>query len=315
MNTNGVNSIEKLNSEHFSNIGINNSEVEEALLFDSDDSACVSQIKPVDTSAFYTPNSAAGTSLYPTKLNSHPLLSKCDDIYRDEDGKLCRVYKNDDGSYQIEKVRGLGIFDSLFGKTEIEQYDANGNLVAKQKDGVTYYYDSEGNLTKKSERKKIGTDSATLYNKDGSVKAEIEISVNTQGTGFNTTTKEYNEDGSYTQTTTTTTSSFSTGTQVKTVKQEFDKNGNPISEPQEVESSYDVPKISNTDNTDTVDNTENTEEKGAEDEEAKLEEEVFSAFRSHDYPTIKKLIEKYGETKIFGIIKERINDNQNPILL
>ena len=186
----------------------------------------------VDKSGLYKPFPNAGSSLMPTPLHPHGILDKPDEVYTDENGVKCKVYKNDDGSYQVEKSNDF--LGRLFGKTEIEQYDANGNLIAKQKDGVTYFYDENGNLTKTSEGS-LSAGKVVLYNEDGSIKAESESKLHPNGEGRTVTKKEYNEDGSYTQTVQTMDYSLS-GTNTKTTVQTFDKNGNPTSAAEEVDS-------------------------------------------------------------------------------
>lgn len=213
----------------------NDVDVEQIVKMVGDDPTIIgSQLYKPDFSGLgiYKPSETAGTSLAPTKLHPHGPLDKADETYTDEDGKRCKVYKNDDGSYQVEKSNGF--FGRLFGQTEIEQYDANGNLVAKQVDGVTYYYDEDGNLTKTTDSK-FGSTKVVLYNDDGSIKAEQERKLHPNGEGSTTTKREYNEDGSYTQTVTTTHHELN-GSSSTTTVQTFDKNGNPTSPAEEVDS-------------------------------------------------------------------------------
>ena len=210
-------------------------DVEQIVKVVGDDPTIIaSQLYKPDLSGLciYKPSESAGISLYPTKLYPHGPLDKADETYTDQDGKKCKVYKNDDGSYQVEKSNGL--LGRLFGQTEIEQYDANGNLVAKQADGVTYYYDENGNLTK-TVNSKFGSSTVVLYNEDGSIKAEQEKKLQANGEGSTTTTREYNEDGSYTQTVMNVHHELN-GSSSTTTVQTFDKNGNPTSPAKEVDS-------------------------------------------------------------------------------
>ena len=214
---------------------VQDSQVEESQLFDLNSE--VSSLNYVgglktDMSGLYKPSSLNGKSLMPTSLHPHGILEKADETYVDEDGNKCKVYKNDDGSYQVEKSNGF--FGRLFGKTEIEQYDADGNLVAKQKDGVTYYYDENGNLTKTSQGN-MASGTVVLYNEDGSISAESKTQMHPNGQGTTTTVNKYNEDGSYTQTVQTYTYSLH-GSETTTTQQTFDKNGNPTSPAEEVDS-------------------------------------------------------------------------------
>lgn len=239
MNSNGVNvdKLVKYDGVFKSGLDIQKSDVdvEQIVKMVGDDPTIIgSQLYKPDLSGLgiYKPSESNGTSLAPTTLHPHGPLDKADETYTDEDGKKCKVYKNDDGSYQVEKSNGF--FGRLFGQTEIEQYDANGNLVAKQVDGVTYYYDENGNLTKTT-NSKFGSSTVVLYNEDGSIKAEQERKMHANGEGSTTTKREYNEDGSYTQTVTTTHHELN-GTSSTTTVQTFDKNGNPTSPAEEVHS-------------------------------------------------------------------------------
>lgn len=217
-----------------SGLKIQENSLQEEQLFDlnNQNAYLVGDMVKVDKSGLYKPFPNAGSSLLPTQLYPHGILDKPDEVYRDEEGKKCKVYKNDDGSYQIEKSNTL--LGRLFGNTEIEQYDANGNLIAKQKDGVTYYYDEDGKLTKTS-KGNFSSGTVVLYNEDGSVKAESESKMHPNGEGKTITTREYNENGSYTEKVQVINYSLS-GTQTKATVQSFDKNGNPTSPAEEVDS-------------------------------------------------------------------------------
>ena len=85
-------------------------DVEQIIKMVGDDPTIIgSQLYKPDLSGLgiYKPSETAGTSLAPTKLHAHGPLDKADETYTDDDGKKCKVYKNDDGSYQVEKSSGF----------------------------------------------------------------------------------------------------------------------------------------------------------------------------------------------------------------
>jgi len=187
------------------------------------------------------------------RLNSYPATTEPDETYVDKDGKDCKVFYNDDGSYQIEKSSDK-LFDKLNGKNTIERYNKDGKLVQKQADGVVYSYDENGNLAKTT-RQENGKTIVVLYNEDGSIQKEHETKKNSNGdetgtiksykedgslsheieytktpTGGTATSKYYKEDGSYIQLIT----NNKDGEDLTETEQIFDKHGNPISEIHEV---------------------------------------------------------------------------------
>jgi len=168
-----------------------------------------------------------------SKLTAHSALDEADETYKDENGNICNVYYNEDGSYQIERDNSNPYLLKISNDTTIEKYDKDGNLIAKQEGNKLTTYNKDGSVAKTTEYK-LGKDVVTLYNKDGSINTKTEYN---KLTG-NIESTEYNEDGSYT-TTTYDQGRLNIGINAdKATKTEckYDKDGNLISK----ETFYDV---------------------------------------------------------------------------